>query len=363
MWFLLILVTIVLFLLPLIPAFIEMKWPSDDLPLRVVQEHDGDIRHFAHGFRRYLATAFSQLLGDQPHEGNLPDGTHFKIIGENGPSFHSGGGTIQKLLLSRYSFTLPDEMFCEAEVYSARAITTGANSQFRALLANENITLKEGCTVLRWVHTEKTLTAGRETALYGRASAEHSITLSEYCRFERMYAPRIEFGYAKQTGSEPNPARSDLRVIENLPNVKSRFERRWVVKGDFTLDSRCFFDGDVVALKSVHVNAGSHVKGSIKSNGDMHLGDNVHIDGSVICTGNLYIGKNCRIKGPVIAENIVTIASGTVIGSAEIPTSVVAPGIYIETGSVVYGSVWATQEGAVTSPLMDDEAEVERAYA
>jgi hypothetical protein len=43
-----------MFMLPLVPALSELYRKSDALPLNVVQENAGDVRHFANGFRNYI---------------------------------------------------------------------------------------------------------------------------------------------------------------------------------------------------------------------------------------------------------------------------------------------------------------------
>lgn len=354
LWFIiLVLVTIGLYMLPLAPGLIELAWPTDNAPLRVVQENDGDVRHFAHGFRRYLNTHFSQLINQNAHEGQLPDGTHYKIAPESGATYATGAEGVQNvrnMLVSRHPLTLQDGLFFESEIYSAQSLRTGKDSNFRALLANEDVYLGERSAVHRWVHTEKALHVATGCMLFGRASAEHLIVLAQECGFERLHAPRIEFGMAKQSGTEPQASRQHLIVVSELDHVKDRYERRWRVKGELNLPDNRFFDGDIVAGKGVRLGSGSHIKGSIKSNGDFHIGNNVTIEGSVVCTGDLYIGKGCRIKGPVTAENIIVIGAGTVIGSPETPTSVIAPAVYVDGGCVVYGSVWASDEGLVTAP-------------
>ena len=47
-----------MFMLPLVPALVELKRKSDALPLAVIQQHAGEIRHFANSFRTYI-----QILG------------------------------------------------------------------------------------------------------------------------------------------------------------------------------------------------------------------------------------------------------------------------------------------------------------
>jgi hypothetical protein len=50
----LILLTSALMVLPLVPALTELHNKSDALPLSVIQQHTGEIRFFADGFRSYM---------------------------------------------------------------------------------------------------------------------------------------------------------------------------------------------------------------------------------------------------------------------------------------------------------------------
>ena len=54
----LILLFSLMLMLPLVPAFVELRRKSDASPLNVVQQHAGEIRHFANSFRTYI-----QVLG------------------------------------------------------------------------------------------------------------------------------------------------------------------------------------------------------------------------------------------------------------------------------------------------------------
>jgi hypothetical protein len=61
----------------------------------------------------------------------------------------------------------------------------------------------------------------------------------------------------------------------------------------------------------------------------------------------MHVGSNCRIGGPVLAERGIVIESGTHCGSAVNPTTVAAPAIELEEGVLIFGTLWARNEGRV----------------
>src|SRR5580692_3933589 len=81
----LILLTSALMLLPLVPAFTELHGKSDALPLSVIQQHTGEIRFFADGFRNYIK-GLEPVLGECVRSGGhttgtMPDGSEYLVLG------------------------------------------------------------------------------------------------------------------------------------------------------------------------------------------------------------------------------------------------------------------------------------------
>ena len=74
-----------MFMLPLIPALVELRRKSDALPLQVVQQNAGEIRHFAIGFREYikgLEPTMQRCVADGTSAtGTLPDGEEYVVLG------------------------------------------------------------------------------------------------------------------------------------------------------------------------------------------------------------------------------------------------------------------------------------------
>lgn len=342
----LLIVTLGLMALPLIPALMELCFPTDDQPLRVVQAHDGNIHHFANGFGHYAENKLTDAEKELPSPNVVENEIWFYTHEENALHIPEEK-SISNVILSRFPLRLPADKYYESEVYSSREIHTGKGCYFRAILSKSDVYLAKDCKVLRWIHSDGTLRAENSCKLFGRASANYKIHLAENCEFERLQSARLEFGKAEKYGAEGVVLDADLVNVTELPDVHSHFERRWVMKAHFNFPENCSFDGDVVARTNVHIGRNSHINGSVKSNSNFSMGKRSSVNGSVISVDELHIGYGCKIKGPVISERSIHIASGAVIGSESMPTSISAPVITIESGAIIYGTAWATEKGQV----------------
>jgi hypothetical protein len=81
----------------------------------------------------------------------------------------------------------------------------------------------------------------------------------------------------------------------------------------------------------------------------MVIENGVSVEGSLISARKMHVGQNCRIHGPVIAERELSIAAGTQCGTSGFPTTVSAPQIEVEEGVVVFGTLWAREQGHVVA--------------
>ncbi len=373
---LLVIITAFLFILPLVPGLIEIVKKTDVKPLRVSQAYDSNPFHFAQGFREYIRKQFPDIHSAQNHNGRLPDGTQFQMVGEKGIPNLDASNITAKLLLSAHPLTLPAGELFEMEIYGAQAILTGERSHFRALLSDDKLNLREHCTVLRWAHSNGEMAVGRHSKLFGRATSNNTIILGDDVQFERLHAPRV-LTSSLQSITPPAP-KAVLTKLTELPDVQIHFGRRWVLNESLNFPADHAFDGDIVSGTYAIIGDNAQIKGSIKCNAHndvaYHLqnngvatrtdrkmarcdvGNRVRIDGSLVSSHDLYIGQNCQIFGPVIAEGLMVIGAGTVIGSPECPTTVTAPHIVIESGCTIYGTLWATESGIVRATPQEKAA-------
>lgn len=365
---LLFLVTVGMLLLPLLPALIELAYPTDVAPLRVVQAYDNNPMHFAQGFTSYISNHFGKNFGElHKHDtraGAFADGTNYEIVGEDGKiaPMQEGGN---KVILSPYALRLPEGGAFDSEVYSETTLASGSHCSLRAAYSEGGMELGPHTTLLRWAHSNGDMHVGANSTLYGRATSMADIFLAAGCNFERLHARKIITGEALEI-THPTVERT---LMEQLKGVKMQAERRSLLEGDLDFPAYHTFDGDIVAGSTAMIGDYAHIKGSVKSNalndlrhylhttgvmaGELknaarcELGHYVRIDGSVVSTHDLIIGPHCRISGPVIAENLLVIRTGAVIGTPEYPCTVSAQQILIETGCVIYGTLWAGKLGTV----------------
>jgi predicted acyltransferase (DUF342 family) len=344
-----------LFLLPLAPALIEWYWRSDAKPLTVVRAHDGNIRFFAWRFRDFMEEHLpginqGSVSASTPTQGKLGKDTYQLVDSSGMPTLSASEQTAQstsQVLLGTGPLNLQGDMLYEKEVYAAGNIKSGDRNSFRALLSNGDITLGDACDVARWAHSDASISVGRKNRLYGRVSAEIRICLQRDTRFGRMYAPAIHFGESSRANSAPTPQAGALTEITKPDRLVDQGAERWLIAGSLEIPPASLHRGELVSTENLSVGATSRIEGSLKSNGMLQLGHEVCVTGAVVATGNVHVGRDCRISGPVVSENRIVIASGSVIGDPNHPTTITAQEIHIEEGALVHGSIWARELGYV----------------
>jgi predicted acyltransferase (DUF342 family) len=403
MWYLVFLfITMLLFILPLIPAILEWQTKSDALPMNVSSTYQNDVRFFAKGFNSFLRSKFVEFMDGAREDytksvtGLLRKNERFNIIGESGRlelnPVEEQKRSISILTLSHFPIVLPSNMLFESEIYCSSTITTASDNIFRALLADGNIYFAENNKVLRWVHSDSSIEAARNCIFYGRISAERSIALAANTRFQRAHAHNVYFGdykggivalsdkallennvttmHHETVQQDPIPQSKGLRAVKagnlaphnvvniaELATVIDHSAGRWLVDQAITLPDNCYFEGNLVSRGNVTIGKGSVIKGSIKSNETMTIHENVTINGSIVSGKNLNIGEACLIAGPVVAEELVTISKGSIIGTENFLTTISAQNIHVESGVLCYGTLWAREWGMCVQNIAELSAE------
>ncbi len=343
-----------LFLLPLIPAIIELRLKRDAQALSVIQQYAGDIRHFSFGFRSYASDVLALLpqcvASGETATGTLPHGDSYLLLGRGDSTLFlpptSSDQTCDRIIAAGADLTLPRGITFAKEMYASRLLTGGENCTYRAILSDDRIRLGRGSKVIRWAHATKSIHAERDCELYGRISSDLEIGLQSNCFFQRLHAPRIVFG--------PSTAKDDLEHAAQLdPSagtfISSPTVGRRLVDEDLDIPAHEVVKGSIVTRGGLRIGAGAQILGSVKSNHHMTVDPGALVAGSLISASTMHIGANCRIGGPVIAEQEMLIGSGSRCGTFKRPTTVSAPVIEIEEGVVAFGTIWARHEGHVVT--------------
>jgi predicted acyltransferase (DUF342 family) len=338
---------------PLIPSVTELRHKTDAQPLGVIQEHAGEIRHFASGFRNYISAlrpALQQCIatGTTAH-GVLPDGCEYLILGRSAGlpevKIRDKEPVCELVVISGAPLKTPNDTNFVHEIYSAEDFVGGENCTYRAILGEKSIRLSPGTRVLRWVHALGHFSTDHHCDLFGRVSSDRSIHLGVNTQFLRVNAPRIELGALAVEDDRTLP---DTAVFSHS---EGRVVHRLLWDGDYEIKEGEVVNGSVVARGRLLIRAGARVCGSAKSNHDMILEPGVVVEGSLISASKMTIGYNCVVHGPIIAERQMSIAAGTRCGTPTQPTTISSLRMDIEEGVLAFGTLWAREYGRIVVNL------------
>jgi len=329
-----------LLMVPLAPALRELIRKRDAGPL-ITRKDDGNIANFASSLRTRcipLQTMLDECARRCENQFvESPQGNVF-LIGE--PLRWTGPQHTTTLVLCAGPLELPAEYQSIGDFYSRGSVRCGEQNTFRALLSDAEIVLGEGTQILRWIHSESALLAGRNCRLFNRASSGKSLTLSPGCTFERIYAPVIY----SSSEAQALTLRIEYAVYAKL--AQSGIGRKRI-RGAMHFPADDQHRGDVLATRKLDLDQRACLYGSVKANGEILLKQGAEVHGSVVSTKRIHICSGAFVKGPIIAEREVIIDSGVQVGLPGTPTTISAPLIRLAPGSVLHGTVWARAEGRV----------------
>lgn len=339
-------VTLVWFLLPLIPALVELLRPTDIAPLQVVDRSSGYVAYFARNFRSYLEKQIAALpteaqAGD--FVGKLPDGTQFIRVHKSaeGLTHEADAGTQNRLVVLDTPLTLPgNEMFL-MEVYARATLIGGPNAVYRAIYAERDLGLGEASKILRWAHAGGTLGVSGHSVLRGRVTADKRVVLGHNVVFERIGAPVISVA---RENEPPPPPPSNPREFR-LPEGSRRVGDHMRVTGDLDIPEGVRFMSSLVVSGTLRIGMGAIVEGSVKAHRDVELADEAQVRGAVVARRRIMVGAAAWIGGPVIAEERIRLGRDVVVGSPDMPATVSAPEVELANGATVYGQISAPMGG------------------
>ncbi len=347
---------------PFVPAFTEWRRKKDAEPLKVVRKSEVDVRFFANRFRGFIMGKLGEKIAEckqsrTTQRGKLDDGTPYMIIGDGQvPTLtkdEQRRDSMAPLVLSCSDVKLPDSTLFSKEIYAEGSVEGGEKDVLRAVLSENEIHVGRDSTLLRWLHAVRAVYVQTGSVLWGRVSADEFIRIERGCRFERLYAPRIEFCHSAEAGEVAGGAVYREQAVLKPRDFSNRIDvaaGRWLVFGDMEVPAGKIIENDIVATGRLRLGPGVRVMASVKSHHETQLEKGVEIEGSLVSEQDIYVGPECTIGGPVLAEGTVFIRKGTRIGSETEPTTVSAERLFIEPGVTAYGTIWAHVEGYVASP-------------
>lgn len=340
-----------IFLLPLLPALREVRQRVDANALPIAEDGRVSSTYFAERFREVLRRRLAGPLAEVAESasamsGTIDGGEDFVVLPDGALAMDVKAG--ERMVVGAGDLDLGSDRHFLREIYARGDVRAGDDVVVRATLVDGNATFGSGTSCLRWIHTDGDLSFGPKAQLSGRVSCGARMRLDVDTVFERLHAPRIEFGEPRDSTHDTPEGRRDLREDE-LPERSETSGTRTLVHGDFTLQAGTRWIGDLVIRGDFDCGRGAQVIGSVKAD-RVRLQENVEIDGSVVSTSDVFALEGVQINGLLLAERHVHLARACRIGAEPDTTSLRARTLDVAPGTVVHGAVWVDpDEGQVTS--------------
>jgi predicted acyltransferase (DUF342 family) len=349
----LLLLALVLFTLPLLPAVRELVRKTDATPLSVTRDHNQDIRHFARAFYQDMLTGMGRLTlirapAQTTQHGRLADGSRFQVVGFRSLPLmtprEKARATSDSQILSTATLTLTPGVSYSKAIYSEGNIRGGPSARYFALLGREDIKLGRNSVITDWAQARSNLVVGRHSQIHGRVAAGGSIEIGSGSHFKRAQAPHIRLGQPLEADPATTfPARQPL-TLEGAINSDGG---RLLFDGDLRIPPGAEVVTDLVVRGNLYIGANARIVGAVKAHGRVTLETQAVVDGSVVSPDLIIFGDFCSARGPLISETKIYLAKGTVIGSMKFPTTITAPTIVAEPGVTTHGTLWARIDGEV----------------
>jgi len=350
----LVILMLVLIILPMLPAGVELHERSDIIPLRVSKSYEATTPHLAYAFRDYLRQQLGTLPPPRgPHPTSLPNGAAVMLLSNTTDEYSASSPAARKgvapIIIASRAVSVPSRSELIGDIYAAWSFEGGEDSVYRALFAEEDTTIGARSVVLRWIHSQKKLSVGDGSQLYGRTTADERIELGTGVRFERVYSPSIGFGERRSP-----PARRNGRTGVDLSQKTALLKGLTFVREDLEIPADSVVDGDIVVRGTLIIGQGSVILGSVKGYEAVRLLDGVHVAGALVTDREVTVGRDCFVQGPIISEHAAYIGAGSEIGRIGALATITARHIYVEPGALIHGTLWPRKLGLVTPLEMGD---------
>jgi predicted acyltransferase (DUF342 family) len=350
---LLLVLTLLVVLLPLLPAFREWWKPTDVTPLPIDETDALEPEYLARRFSGLLAPALEHgliALGGVPLV-HLPASAVHAPWPLNAQEVRTG--RTRRIWHTEGDCVLPERLHCLAEMSARGALRTSAGRTYRALLSGTQLSLAPRTRIIRWAHAHS-LSIGDHCQLPARISAAQVLVLGREVSFSLLHAPAIRFaGQVPPDWSIPPDGRWSIGVAEGvLWDAVSGTGR---APGALQVAPLRRWHGDLVGDSHVSLGEGCEAEGSLRAGGSMNLGAGCCIRGGLVAPGEIYLAAGCAVHASIVSETLVVLGAGCVVGVPGAHATVRAPRVEIGKGVVVHGTVWSGQHMRTVGAPQDED--------
>ncbi|HMN22165.1 MAG TPA: hypothetical protein PKA16_12330 [Ottowia sp.] len=288
------LATALVFGLPLLPGWLELKQRRDARPLAIDGDDDGET-----DYRVKVLAPRLPALASLPQAAGWLQGGRYEV---------------------------PEGTQLDAvRVHEPLRLGRGARAEI--LISDGRLVLAADSQVVHLAHADTIVCEG-PARLTGRASAERLIVLASGSRGFRLAAPCL---VTAPLAAPP----TDLPAAQDTP-LPGMPQRR---PDGLVLEPGERLEGPVVVTGRLHLKAGATLAGHVKVHGDAELARGACIEGALFATGSIRCQGDNRLQGPISAVRRVTLGAGCRAGSPAIPCSVSGWDVHLGPDVAVFGTI------------------------
>jgi hypothetical protein len=236
---------------------------------------------------------------------------------------------------------------CKFPIFVDGDIDATASNRLKALYTQGATHLGRNTEISDWAHSEADFFLGAGSNASRRISSASAVELDNECVFERISAPVIRFGQRRKNESHPERGALIEASFASVKGAVRRTDQLFMIKGNCDLPAGCIYRDSLIVTGKLSVGSGTQIIGDVKARKGIVIGANALIGGSLICEDQIHILDNAMIKGPVISESVIAIGNNATIGLIELPTTISAEKIIVQSGVITHGAVWARAVGLV----------------
>ena len=217
-----VLLSAVLLVIALRPAWQEWYHPTDVLALPVAPNYTSEIDHFADEFR---SIALARMAGTSaraiqrfdfvPALFNSADWKHAK-----------------RPLISFSSVRTEERVQCPQTLFISGNMDGGEENRFTGLFVQGSMRLGANSEIVEWAHADEAMHFESGCTALRRISSSVAVEMDKECCFERVHAPVIRMGVSPT----PLATRTDLALIQanfsDLNGAISQTSALTMIRGD-----------------------------------------------------------------------------------------------------------------------------------
>lgn len=344
----LIALTVLMFIFPFAPAWLEWKNKTDAKPFNVHFEDRTLVDYLIRVFNKFIQNHFSKLIekciqNESTEQGTLKDNLEYYISLPENLQFSTAeikNHMSKKVIVFCKKGVLPSRMAFKNRIFAQEDLTVGSMAEVNEVMACGKIYLEENVTVKKLLASDDEVIIQEGCELNGYVRARNKIQCLGDLTFQYLNANQIQFGT------------STVEIKEKAVDVIGSHLPRVLSLAPINLPAFSDNRSHYVSKKSIFVGKETNIVGNFKSREHIQIEENSIIIGSLFCEGDITIGDNCKVQGPIVSTGTLQIGRNCLIGSVDVGTSVIARRIYILSGCLVKGILFARVEGNFTNVLL-----------